>query len=68
MWEELRRDPRLADLLALAPSDRKLGLADGFALLPAVLSQLAGAERQVEVIDACARAWLRAAGLHLLED
>ena len=68
MWAELRGDPRLADLLALVPDDRKLGLADGFALLPALLAMLAGPERQVEVIDAAARAYLRAAGLHVTEE
>jgi len=68
LWTELRDDPRVADLLGLVPADRKLGLAEGLTLVPAVLAALAAPERQVEVIDAAARAYLRAAGLHLMEE
>lgn len=68
MWQELRDDPRVADLVALVPTDRELGLMDGFALLPGVLAALGGPERQVEAIDAAVRAYLRAAGLHVTEE
>jgi hypothetical protein len=68
MWAELRDDPRVADLVALVPSDRRLGIAEGMALLPSVLVALGGPQRQVECIDAAVRAYLRAAGLHITED
>lgn len=67
-WRELRADPRLGDLMALVPAERALGIGDAFTLLPAVMSALGGPERQLDVIDAAARAYVRAAGLHILEE
>lgn len=67
-WQELRHDPRVADLAALVASDRELGPMDVLGLFPAVLAALATPERQLEAIDAAAHAYLRAAGLHVTEE
>lgn len=67
-WLELRADPRLSGLMALVPTDRKLGIADGFSLLPVVLASLSDPAAQLRALDAATRAYVRAAGLHISEE
>lgn len=66
-WAELRADPRLGGMLALAPN-RDLQLTDVTWLLPVVMTKLRATADQVELLDAAARAYARAAGLHFTED
>lgn len=67
-WAELRDEPLLADLVGVVPQDRAVGIADAMWLLPAVLGALGDADRQLVMLDAAARAYVRAAGLHLMEE
>lgn len=67
-WAALHGEPELADLVAVVPTDRRLGLVDAMGLLPLVLGALEGPERQLAMLDAAARAYVRVAGLHLLEE
>jgi hypothetical protein len=67
-WAELRQEPRLSDLVALVPANRALSIVDGITLLPAVMALLGAPGRQLDVIDAAARAYVRAAGLHISEE
>lgn len=67
-WAEVRQDPRLSELAALAPTDRRLSILDGIGLLPVVMAILSGPQRQLDTLDAAARAYLRAAGLHISEE
>lgn len=67
-WSEIRTDARLQDLAALVPTDRALGIWDAIPLAPLVMAHLRTPGDQLEVLDALARAYARAAGLHFLED
>lgn len=68
IWSEVRDAPELAELAALLPVDRELGLLDVVPLLTVVLTTpvLKGPERQLAVVDALARAYGR--GRRPLED
>lgn len=68
MWLEVQGDQQLAPLVALIPADRPLGPLDALTLLPAVLPLLRTPEQQLQLIDAGARCYARAAGLHFTED
>ena len=67
-WLELREAGDLSWIPALLPADRKLGLLDLFPLAPVVMAQLSTPVDQLRTLDALARAYLRAAGLHVSED
>lgn len=67
-WNELRADPRVAPLLGIAPAGRGLGAGDLITMLPMLMLHLQGSEAQLVALDAVARAYARAAGLHFLED
>ena len=66
--DEMKADPRTAPLVALVPTGRQLALWDVLPLVPVVMGRLHTADDVVEVLDAAAHAYARAAGLHFLED
>ena len=67
-WQEIRRDPQLADLVGLVPADRRLGLTDAIWLLPSLMTLLGQSADQLRVLDALGHAYARARGLHFTED
>jgi hypothetical protein len=67
-WAELRVDPAVASLAALVPQDRPLTLFDALPLAAAAVAQLQTPELQLAVLDSAARAYFRAAGLHITEE
>jgi hypothetical protein len=66
VWDEIRRAPELADLGAMMPGDRELQLVDLVPMVALAITSgiLKGAERQLAVIDALARAYARARVQH----
>lgn len=55
LWEHARQAPELADLVALVPTDRRLGLVDAFALAPVVMARLVDPADTLRALDALAR-------------